>query len=84
MKNLVKDNLQSDIKFNGTMRYIDDLLTLNDSGFTSRIPYIFPPELDLKKTTENYIISYHLFIYGDNFVWPLVTAGNEAFPLFGA
>ena len=32
MKNLVKDNLQSAMKFNGTMRYIDDLLTLNNSG----------------------------------------------------
>ena len=27
MKNLVKDNLQAGMKFNGTMRYIDDLLT---------------------------------------------------------
>ena len=27
MKNLVKDDLQTAIKFNGTMRYIDDLLT---------------------------------------------------------
>ena len=36
MKNLVKDNLQAAMKFNGTMRYIDDLLTLNNSGFTSR------------------------------------------------
>ena len=26
MKNLVKDNLQAAMKFNGTMRYIDDLL----------------------------------------------------------
>ena len=30
MKNLVKDNLQSAMKFNGTMRYIDDVLTLNN------------------------------------------------------
>ena len=30
MKNLVKDNLQAAMKFNGTMRYIDDLLTLNN------------------------------------------------------
>ena len=38
MKNLVKDNLQAAMKFNGTMRYIDDLLTLNNSGFASKIP----------------------------------------------
>ena len=35
------------------LRYIDDLLTLNNSGFASRIPNIYPPELDLKKTTES-------------------------------
>ena len=55
MKNLVKDNLQAAMKFNGTtrMRYIDDLLTLNNSGFASKLPDIYPPELDLKKTTES-------------------------------
>ena len=26
MKNLIKDNLQVAMKFNGTMRYIDDLV----------------------------------------------------------
>ena len=51
MKNLVKDNLQAAMKFNGTMRYIDDLLTLNNSSFASKIPDIYHPELDLKKTT---------------------------------
>ena len=53
MKNLIKDNLQVAMKFNGTMRYIDDLLTLNNSSFASKIPDIYPPELDLKKTTES-------------------------------
>ena len=53
MKNLIKDNLQMAMKFNGTMRYIDDLLTLNNSSFASKISDIYPPELDLKKTTES-------------------------------
>ena len=35
------------------MRYIDDLLTLNNISFASKIPDIYPPELDLKKTTES-------------------------------
>ena len=52
MKNLVKDNLQEAMKFNGTMRYIDDLLTLNNSGFASKITDIYPP-IQLKKTTES-------------------------------
>ena len=41
------------MKFNRTMRYIDDLLMLNNSSFASKIPDIYPPELDLKKTTES-------------------------------
>ena len=46
------------MKFNGTMSYIDNLLTLNNSSFASssfasKIPVIYPPELDLKKTTES-------------------------------
>ena len=53
MKNLVKDNLQVAMKFNGTMRYINDLLTLNNSTFASKIPDIYPSELALKKTTES-------------------------------
>ena len=53
MKNRIKDNIQAAMKFNGTMRYIDEILTLNNSGFASKIPDIYPPELDLKKTTES-------------------------------
>ena len=39
-------------KFNSTMRYIDDLLTLNNTGFESAIDNIYPPEIQLKMTTE--------------------------------
>ena len=53
MKNLVKDNLQAARKFNGTMRYIDDILTLTNSSFASKIPDIYPPELNLKKMTKS-------------------------------
>ena len=34
------------------MRYIDDLLTLNNSRFECAIDDIYPPELQLKKTME--------------------------------
>ena len=34
------------------MRYIDDLLTLNNKCFESTSDNIYPPELHLKKTTE--------------------------------
>ena len=41
------------MKFNGTMSYIDDLLAFKNSSFASKISDIYPPELDLKKTTES-------------------------------
>ena len=63
MKNLIKDNLQVAMKFKGTMRYIDDLLTLNNSSFASKIPDIYPPELDLKKTTESPTTVCYLYRY---------------------
>ena len=47
------------MKFNGTMIYIDDLLTLNNNSFASKIPDIYPPELDLKKTNR---ISYYCIL----------------------
>ena len=53
MKNLVKDKLELAMIFNGTMRYIGVLSTLNNSGFASRIQNIYPPEPELKKTTES-------------------------------
>ena len=34
------------------MRYIDDLLTLNNLSFQAAITDIYPHELQLKKTTE--------------------------------
>ena len=61
MKNLVKDNLEAAMKFNGTMRHIDDLLTLNTSRFG-----IYPPELDLKKTTESSTTVSYLYRYTYN------------------
>ena len=34
------------------MRYIDDLSTLNNRGIEDTINNIYPPELELKKTTD--------------------------------
>ena len=45
MKSLIKNNSKK------TMRYIDDLLTLNNPAFDNAIDDIYPPELQLKKTT---------------------------------
>ena len=44
------------------MRYIDDLLTLNNTSFHSAIDDIYPEELKLKKTSESSIALSYLDI----------------------
>ena len=83
-KNLVKDNLQVALKFNGTMRYIDDLLTLNNSSFASKIPEIYPPELDLKKTTESPTTVSYLDILIFSIVnFPYLSSNIPSKPAYG-
>ena len=53
MKNLMHDNLCMAKRFSDTVRYIDDLLTLNNSNFEEEIPNIYPPKLTLKRTIES-------------------------------
>ena len=53
MRNLIKMNLMLAKKFNNTMRYIDDLLTLNNTSFHLAIDEIYPSELQLKKTSKS-------------------------------
>ena len=47
MKSLINNNLQSAKRFNCAMKYIDDLLTLNNTKFACALPDIYPPELEL-------------------------------------
>ena len=49
----MKKNLCVAKKFNDTIRYIDDLLTVNNSKFEKEICNIYPPELALKRTSES-------------------------------
>ena len=53
MKNLMRDNLCMVKRFSNTVRYIDDLLTLNNSHFEEEITNIYPSELTLKGTSES-------------------------------
>ena len=53
MKNLMRDNLCMAKQFSNTVRYIDDLLTLNNSNFEEEITNIYPSELTLKRTSES-------------------------------
>ena len=54
MKSLIRTDLSVAAKFSNTCRYIDDLLTLNNPDFQACIGHIYPPELELKKTTESH------------------------------
>ena len=38
--------------FNITYRYIDDVLSINNSRFAEFLPLIYPPELEVKETTD--------------------------------
>jgi hypothetical protein len=35
-----------------TYRYIDDVLSINNSRFPEFLPLIYPPELEVKETTD--------------------------------
>ena len=63
MKSLIKNNILMARKFNNTMRYINDLLVLNNTNFNDAINDIYPPELQLKKTTENTTAVSYLDIF---------------------
>ena len=53
MHGLLKNNFCMARRFSNTVRYIDDLLTLNNPSFANEITNIYPPELVLKRTTES-------------------------------
>jgi hypothetical protein len=38
--------------FNFTYRYIDDVLSINNSIFAEFLPLIYPPELEVKETAD--------------------------------
>jgi hypothetical protein len=38
--------------FNFTYRYIDDILSINNSRFAEFLPLIYPSELDANETTD--------------------------------
>ena len=46
LQNLVKDKKIHEVRaFNFTYRYIDDVLSINNSRFAEFLPLIYPPEL---------------------------------------
>jgi hypothetical protein len=50
---LVKDKKIHEARaFNFTYRYIDDVLFINNSRLAEFLPLIYPPELEVKETTD--------------------------------
>jgi hypothetical protein len=49
--------------FNFTYRYIDDVLSINNSRFAEFLPLIYPPELEVKENTDTASSASFLDIY---------------------
>jgi hypothetical protein len=45
---------------NFTYRYINDVLSINNSRFAEYLPLIYPPELEVKETTDGPCIANQL------------------------
>jgi hypothetical protein len=53
LQNLVKDKKIHEVRaFNFTYRYIDDVLSIKNLRFAEFLPLIYPPELEIKETTD--------------------------------
>jgi hypothetical protein len=59
---LVKDKKIHEARdFNFTYRYIDDVLSINNSRFAEFLPLIYPPELEVKASKgDKYVIDEEL------------------------
>ena len=64
LQKLVKDKKIHEARtFNFTYRYIDDVLSINNSRFAEFLPLIYPPELEVKETTDTASSESSLDVY---------------------
>ena len=64
LQKLVKDKKIHEVRaFNFTYRYIDDVLSINNSRFEEFLPLIYPPELEVKETTDTASSASFLDLY---------------------
>ena len=64
LQNLVKDKKIHEARaFNFTYRYIDDVLSINTPRFAEFLPLIYPPELEIKETTDTASSASFLDLY---------------------
>ena len=64
LQKLVKDKKIHEARaFNFTYRYIDDVLSINNSRFVEFLPLIYPPELEVNETTNTASSASFLDLY---------------------
>ena len=64
IQNLIKEGNRTLAKmFNLTFRYIDDVLSLNNKLFSDHLHRIYPPELEIKVTTDTLSAASYLDLY---------------------
>ena len=64
LQKLVKDKKIHEARaFNFTYRYIDDVLSINNFRFAEFLPLIYPPELEVKETTDTASSASFLDLY---------------------
>jgi hypothetical protein len=64
LQKLVKDKKIHEARaFNFTYKYIDDVLSINNSRFAEFLPLIYPPELEVKETTDTASSASFLDLY---------------------
>ena len=64
LQKLVKDKkIHEATAFNFTYRYIDDVLSINNSRFAEFLPLIYPPELEVNETTDTASSASFLDVY---------------------
>lgn len=64
LQTLVKNKKIKEARlFNFTFRYIDDVLSLNNPNFSDWVPLIYPPELEIKETTDTASSASFLDLY---------------------
>jgi hypothetical protein len=73
------ENVHEARAFNFTYRYIDDVLSINNSRFAEFLSLIYPPELEVKETTDT--ASSASFLYFDKILvseYKLFKRSNKA------
>jgi hypothetical protein len=64
LQKLVKDKKIHEARaFNFTYRYIDDVLSINNSRFAEFLPLIYHPEMEVKETTDTASSASFLDLY---------------------